>query len=86
MHDGMAGRSTPRPSPHKPQRVTPPARPVCNATKDGWRRALSTVVNLLDPDVIVLGGGLSNTSKPAGASLASAATRVTFDTRANRGP
>ena len=27
---------------------------------DRFARALATVVNILDPDVIVLGGGLSN--------------------------
>ena len=37
---------------------------VCNATmqryEDRMARALASVINILDPDVIVLGGGLSN--------------------------
>ena len=35
-------------------------RPRLRAGRSGWRRALASVVNILDPDVIVLGGGLSN--------------------------
>jgi len=41
--------------------------PACEATlaryEDRLARALATVVNLLDPDVIVLGGGLSNLTR-----------------------
>ena len=35
-------------------------RPRWPATPTGWRAAWRQVINLLDPDVIVLGGGLSN--------------------------
>ncbi len=40
------------------RRATPTARRRCSGTRAGWR-ALAAVINLLDPDVIVLGGGLS---------------------------
>ena len=30
------------------------------ATKSGWRARSAAIINVLDPDVIVLGGGLSN--------------------------
>ena len=33
---------------------------ACSATKSGSRAALATVINVLDPEVVVLGGGLSN--------------------------
>jgi len=40
---------------------------VCNATleryEDRLARALASVINILDPDVIVLGGGLSNIAR-----------------------
>ncbi|MBI1330975.1 MAG: ROK family protein [Alphaproteobacteria bacterium] len=36
------------------------AQSVLNAHSDRLARALATVVNLIDPDAIVLGGGLSN--------------------------
>lgn len=40
---------------------------MCNATleryEDRLARALATVINVLDPDVIVLGGGLSNIAR-----------------------
>ena len=35
-------------------------RRVSNGTADRMARSLASVINLLDPDVIVLGGGLSN--------------------------
>jgi fructokinase len=41
--------------------------PAANATIDDWldrlSRALATVINLLDPDVIVVGGGLSRIAR-----------------------
>jgi len=37
-----------------------PERAVIDLTIDRFARALATVVNILDPDVIVMGGGLSN--------------------------
>lgn len=37
-----------------------PALTTLNAYRDRLARALASVVNLLDPDVIVLGGGVSN--------------------------
>ena len=42
------------------QPATPPAKPPCNATRRASARALAGVINILDPQVIVLGGGLSN--------------------------
>ncbi len=39
---------------------TPQARAAMARFTDRFARALASVVNLLDPDVIVLGGGLSN--------------------------
>ena len=30
------------------------------ATRSGWRARSASVINVIDPDVIVLGGGLSN--------------------------
>ncbi len=50
--DASACRPVPRPAMRSPRR---PSR----ATPTGWR-GLAQVVNLLDPDVVVLGGGLSN--------------------------
>src|SRR5207244_4389393 len=58
-------------SPHSPHRphppLSPPARrratrppmPLWKFMRGGWR-ALSSVINIVDPDIIVLGGGLSN--------------------------
>lgn len=41
----------------------PAAREVIATYADRLARALATVVNILDPDVIVLGGGLSNITR-----------------------
>src|SRR5262249_45406089 len=38
----------------------PPAAAVLDRYADRFGRALANVVNILDPDVVVLGGGLSN--------------------------
>ena len=38
----------------------PPARAVMDMFFDRFARAIASVVNIVDPDVIVLGGGLSN--------------------------
>jgi fructokinase len=35
----------------------------CNIFQDRLARSLASVINILDPDVIVLGGGLSNVLK-----------------------
>ncbi len=43
--------------------ATPPARPRWRATKTAWRAPCRNVINLLDPDVIVLGGGMSNIAR-----------------------
>lgn len=55
---------------HHGERLTAAALVDHPGAQDSWRRyedrlarALATVVNLLDPDVIVLGGGLSNVSR-----------------------
>ena len=56
------GRAAPR------QRTSPRARPAatprCDATlaryEERFARAIAHVINILDPDVIVLGGGMSN--------------------------
>ena len=54
--------STPRASPAAPTPASAPARPASNA-KRGSARALAGVINLLDPEVIVLGGGLSQVAR-----------------------
>jgi fructokinase len=36
------------------------AREIFRETMDAFGRALATVLNILDPDVVVLGGGVSN--------------------------
>ncbi len=38
----------------------PDAQPTIDAYEDRLARGLATIVNVLDPDVVVLGGGLSN--------------------------
>ena len=57
-------RSRTRPAPRTSSRWPPPATPSprrpCAAYEDRLGRALALIVNILDPDVIVLGGGLSN--------------------------
>ena len=58
-----ARRSTPRRSPRAPPRATSAARPTLARYEERLARALAAVVNLLDPDVIVLGGGLSNLAR-----------------------
>ena len=55
-----ARRSTPRRSPRGPPRATSAARRRSTRYEERLARALAAVVNVLDPDVIVLGGGLSN--------------------------
>jgi fructokinase len=46
------------------EQIAASAHPIATAAMDRWMdrfaRALATMVNILDPDVIVLGGGLSN--------------------------
>ena len=51
---------------------------------DRMARALSTIVNVLDPDVIVLGGGLSNLPGLAGKLKERLAPHVFFLTRCAR--
>jgi predicted NBD/HSP70 family sugar kinase len=41
----------------------PPARRRSPATKTGSARALAHVINVPDPEVIVLGGGMSNVER-----------------------
>ena len=58
-HEGEAGLSN-----VTAEQIAASAHPIAIAAMDRWvdrfARALATVVNVLDPDVIVLGGGLSN--------------------------
>ena len=46
-----------------PAPATPRPRRPGSATSDRLARALASVINIVDPDVIVLGGGLSNSSR-----------------------
>ena len=52
--------SRPRPSSPPRTRATAPARLALRRYADRLARALAHVVNILDPHVIVLGGGMSN--------------------------
>ena len=53
-------RTTPPACPPAPPQATCRRRQHSIATRIVWRAASRQVINLLDPDVIVLGGGLSN--------------------------
>ena len=50
----MPGGSSPSPAP-----ATPAAQARSAATAGAWRARSPTVINIVDPDIIVLGGGLS---------------------------
>ena len=55
------------------------ARAVLDRYVDRFGRALANVVNVLDPDVVVLGGGLSNLDVLYGAGVAAVARYVFND-------
>jgi len=57
----------------------PTATAALDAYVDRLGRALALVVNLLDPDVIVLGGGLSNVGELYGRLPAAIAPRLFSD-------
>jgi fructokinase len=57
----------------------PHARAVLDRYVDVFGRALANVVNILDPDVVVLGGGLSNLDVLYGAGVAAVARYVFND-------
>jgi fructokinase len=62
--DGVARRAGDAPLERRRSRRSPRRRPAAQATlaryADRLARALASVVNVLDPDIVVLGGGLSN--------------------------
>jgi fructokinase len=57
----------------------PRARAVLDRYVDVFGRALANVVNILDPDVVVLGGGLSNLDVLYGSGVAAVARYVFND-------
>ena len=61
-HGSVGGRSPRARSPRAAaaRRCTPPRPARRDLQRAAWRSRWPTVINLLDPDVIVLGGGLSN--------------------------
>ena len=50
-------------SPRARPTATPKPRRACARYEDRLARGLASIINVLDPDVIVLGGGLSNVSR-----------------------
>ena len=56
-------RSTRRRSSRRPRAAMPPCAASLARYEERLARALAHVINLLDPDVIVLGGGMSNVDR-----------------------
>ena len=60
VRHGGVETTVPRDRRRRARTATRTARRRSSATTSAWRRGLAGVINIVDPDVIVLGGGLSN--------------------------
>lgn len=61
------------------RRGTEPARAIMQQFFENFGRAIANVINLLDPDVVVLGGGLSNMDELYSVGVRSVARQVFSD-------